>query len=450
MTDRHFIGGFETTEQDAMTTQEKWKPRRNKDGTLHADDIEKITATTADADNLYVKVKVGRGKDTKGVHILRWAYRFTGPDGKRKFKTIGRVGSMTPTRARQIAGQMDQKLRNEGIDPRTHTPGGEMITLGEFAMAWVEEKIRPQAPTEPAAYKRMLERHMPGLAKLPIGTITMNDVKVAILPTWKTIQPTAAMNLRRLVQIFDAARMANKRGGENPARYKGGLEHLLSKNMTEENKKPRPAIEWQLAPKLVQGLRYSQEPQARCAEFAVLVAVRSQEARLIRWDQIDMQKAIWNAPKGMFKIKSLAAIIPLSTAAMTILRAMPRVGPFVFPSDFSTEHKPWDGHTLLNCIRDVGVVPPEQITAHGCRATMRTYAGENKLEEEFILEWCISHVKKKDATKDAYERSDMIERRRSVFERWGEHCTSTIPPARITPVTVWKRLANAVELRTAA
>ena len=55
-----------------------------------------------------------------------------------------------------------------------------------------------------------------------------------------------------------------------------------------------------------------------CMEFVALTAVRSGEARLARWDEIDEEHLIWTIPASRMR-RNLEHKVPLSNAAMTVL-----------------------------------------------------------------------------------------------------------------------------------
>jgi integrase len=57
-------------------------------------------------------------------------------------------------------------------------------------------------------------------------------------------------------------------------------------------------------------------------------------------------------------------------------------------------------------------------TTHGFRASFRTWAGDNEVERE-VAECCLAHGPKSE-TEAAYNRADMIERRRVVMQRWAD------------------------------
>jgi len=67
---------------------------------------------------------------------------------------------------------------------------------------------------------------------------------------------------------------------------------------------------------------------ARAAEFAILTAARSGEVRGATWMEIDMDARVWTIPAERMKAGKEHRV-PLSTAAVTLLNAMPRLGTYI-------------------------------------------------------------------------------------------------------------------------
>ena len=59
------------------------------------------------------------------------------------------------------------------------------------------------------------------------GEITVDDVLAVLKPIWSTKTETARRTRGRIEAILDYAKARGLREGENPARWKGGLDHLL-------------------------------------------------------------------------------------------------------------------------------------------------------------------------------------------------------------------------------
>ena len=78
-----------------------------------------------------------------------------------------------------------------------------------------------------AQWKRTLDIYAAPLRAKPVDTIGTDDVLAVLKPIW-TEKPETASRLRgRIEKVLDAAKAKGFRNGENPARWRGHLDHLL-------------------------------------------------------------------------------------------------------------------------------------------------------------------------------------------------------------------------------
>jgi integrase len=62
------------------------------------------------------------------------------------------------------------------------------------------------------------------------------------------------------------------------------------------------------------------------------------------------------------------------------------------------------------------------VTAHGFRASFKTWASETTAYPRELIEVALAHAIG-DATEQAYSRGDMLARRRQLMEAWAEYCS---------------------------
>ncbi len=111
--------------------------------------------------------------------------------------------------------------------------------------------------------------------------------------------------------------------------------------------------------------------------------------------------------------------VPLSNRALEILneaRAHDDGSGLVFPG--STGRKPISVSTLSNLLRelDIDAVP------HGFRSTFRDWCSESAHVSREVAEACLAHVVK--GVEGAYARSDLLDRRRKLMDRWAAYLAS--------------------------
>ena len=146
-------------------------------------------------------------------------------------------------------------------------------------------------------------------------------------------------------------------------------------------------------------------------EFTVLTAARSGEARLTTWAEVDVEAAVWTVPAARMKA-GREHRVPLSADALAVLdqaRALNGRDGLLFPSSRGGQiHRA----TPSGVLRDLRI----PATVHGFRSSFRDWCGETGVPRE-VAEHCLAHVVQ--GVEGAYQRSDLLERRRPVMEDWG-------------------------------
>ena len=92
---------------------------------------------------------------------------------------------------------------------------------------------------------------------------------------------------------------------------------------------------------------------------------------------------------------------------------------FVFPG--GKPGKPLSNMAFLMLLRRMG---RGDLTAHGFRATFKTWASERTSFQNEIVEASLAHTIG-GKVEQAYMRGDMFEKRRRLMEAWASYCAST-------------------------
>jgi len=110
------------------------------------------------------------------------------------------------------------------------------------------------------------------------------------------------------------------RTGENPAAWRGNLKHLLPSPRKLHRKKGHRSAPYTKMPQMMTGLRYDGGVAARCVEIGILNVARSQEIRLMEWDELNFEAMTWMVPAEKMKIKGELEpkphLVPLSNQAI--------------------------------------------------------------------------------------------------------------------------------------
>jgi integrase len=267
----------------------------------------------------------------------------------------------------------------------------------------------------------------PIIGNLPVALIdTGLVVKVLSQPStegktlWEAKTETATRLRGRMESILDWATVSKYRMGENPARWKGHLDHLLADPSKTKKTVHHPALPWQEIGAFMSKLRKQEGVAAKALEFGILTACRSGEVRLAEWSEIDFEAALWTIPADRMKA-GREHRVPLSKPALSLLRARleQRDGDLIFQG--AKRGAPLSNMTLTACLRRM---KRGDITVHGFRSTFRDWCSEsvaNSFPRE-VCEHALAHSLP-DKTEAAYRRGDLIEKRTLLMKAWAEYCS---------------------------
>ena len=155
-------------------------------------------------------------------------------------------------------------------------------------------------------------------------------------------------------------------------------------------------------------------------EFTLLTGVRTSPVLLARWEEIDLDAAIWTIPAQHEKTAQTHRV-PLSDRAMAILRCIrpPDIAldDVVFASN--QHRKLTRGHEAL--YKKMQKIAPG-LTVHGMRATFSTWARETGQSTE-AKELALSAHRAGSKVKRVYERDDLLDARRALMQEWATYLT---------------------------
>jgi integrase len=162
-------------------------------------------------------------------------------------------------------------------------------------------------------------------------------------------------------------------------------------------------------------LRKRDSISARALEFCILTAARTGEAIGAKWNEIDIDAALWTIPAARMK-GGREHTVPLSKRATAMLEGLPRVGEHVFTA--SPDGAPLGHSALLELLRGMA---GNGYTVHGFRSAFRDWAGDQTHFPRDVIEFALAH-KVKDKTEAAYRRSSALEKRRKLMDTWAAYC----------------------------
>jgi integrase len=178
-------------------------------------------------------------------------------------------------------------------------------------------------------------------------------------------------------------------------------------------------------------LRGREGVAARALEFAILTAARTGEAIGARWSEINLDGAVWTNPAERMKARRDHRV-PLSEAAMALLRKLPRdpESDFVFISPMA-KGEPLSNMALLATLKRMDRT---DLTAHGFRSTFRDWAAETTAYPDAVVEMALAHAIG-NAVEAAYRRGDLFEKRKRLMADWASYCASDArDTAQVVPI----------------
>lgn len=179
-----------------------------------------------------------------------------------------------------------------------------------------------------------------------------------------------------------------------------------------------PALPYSDLPHFLTRLAEVDGVGARALEFAILTAARTSEVIYARWDEFHIGKYTWIIPRVRMKMGKTHRV-PISDPARNIINQMKRQNrqsEYVFTNPSNGERL--STAAMAAVLKRMG---RSDITVHGFRSTFRDYVAEKTNTPAQTAEAALAH-KLLDSTEAAYQRSDLLEKRRHLMDVWGNFC----------------------------
>jgi integrase len=397
--------------------------------------LHKLTAAKVAA--LIKDNKQGRHGDGGGLYLqidgnsAAWLFRYI-RHGRERQAGLGPARDVTLAQARDKAQAHRSTLARDD-DPQMARLRDKLSTV-TFAQAAEQflvnyrrglknEKHRSQLSTRFETYA------YPKLGRLPVNRITLEHVLAALEPVWYK-KPETANRMRALIEkVLGFARVKGWRSGENPATWKGNLEHALPAVGKLHEVRHHPALDYRELPAFIAELRTRSAVAARALEFLILNVCRTadvigvpdpdrEDKPPLRWSDIDFEERTWTIPRS--KASAMPHKKPLSARSMEILAEMRRYkldDVIVFPS-MERPGRSLSTSAVRNLLRRA--MERDDLSVHGFRATFKTWAGEDTPTPLEVIESSLAHGVISNKVEAAYRRQDFFEKRRKLMETWSE------------------------------
>ncbi|HGM6989149.1 tyrosine-type recombinase/integrase [Serratia marcescens] len=253
----------------------------------------------------------------------------------------------------------------------------------------------------------------PFIGKRPIAEIKPME----LLETLKRMEKRGALEKMRKVrqrcgEVFRYA-IITGRAEYNPAPD-------LASALTPPKKQHFPFLTAQELPYFLNDLAgYTGSVITKTAtRIIMLTGVRTQELRFARWQDIDLDKGMWNIPPEVMKMKR-PHVVPLSTQVVDLfdsLRPITGAYPLVFIGR-SDHRKPISKESVNQVIELLGY--KGRLTGHGFRHTMSTILHEQGYNSAWI-ETQLAHVDK-NSIRGTYNHAKYLDGRREMLQWYADY-----------------------------
>lgn len=380
------------------------------------------TGMFADGGCLYLQVTPT--KDGKRFN-RSWIFRYR-VAGRLRDMGLGSTSTLSLAEARERAREQRQK-RLDGIDPIEQrralvAPAVNLLTFDEAAAEVIKAKEDTWTSAVHAAqWRDTLKTCSPFIGTKPVRDINTADVTKILDTIWKETPETANRLRGRIEAVLNWAKARGLRDGENPAAWRGHLDHIYSSvAAAKEAKRARTgsdahhaALPYEKIAEFMTALRATKGTDARALEFAILTAARTSEVLGAKWEEIDQTAKTWTVP-GVRMKGGKEHRVPLTDRAIAIIKAANRNGEYVF-GDGGDRQLP-----RMIFSRVLGKMGHGDVTPHGFRSTFRDWAAEQTNFPREIAEAALAHALK-DKTEAAYQRGDLLEKRRKLMAAWAAY-----------------------------
>jgi integrase len=380
----------------------------------------------------------GKHEDGQGLRLVvaktgsrKWVLRYQ-LQGRRREMGLGTYPEVSLKLARDKAATARSQAA-QGVDP-IEVKAQVQAAIPTFTQAaarfirsrrreWSNRKHARQWAATIRTYAK------PVIGQKPVDRISTEDVLTILQPLWTSRTETAKRVQGRIEAIVDYAAARKWRDSSNPARWRGHLDKLLPSPVRVKRQanggttRHHPAMPYTQVPTFMVELRQLVSISALALEFTILTATRTSEALLATWREVDLEAGIWTIPPSRTKARREHRV-PLSEAAMAVLRRVPRVQGNNHIFIGARQGRPLSSMALLMVMRRMGYgVNGDRgdFVPHGFRSSFRDWAGEVSSFPRDVCEMALGHVIE-SKVEAAYRRGDLFEKRRRMMSEWAAWC----------------------------
>ncbi|MBI1255729.1 MAG: tyrosine-type recombinase/integrase [Hyphomonas sp.] len=345
-------------------------------------------------------------------------------DGRQREPLIGDAKILTLDQARNKAMEMLASIQLSGVDPTTErrtarqaaSERRENTVARVWSIYFSEVQLRrakSRNDLEAGYFKRHIE---PAFGNRPVANLTTSELSTFLRSLAQTSGPGAANTtleiLRRLLGFAAEQGML----GINPAQP---IKPFPKVSRERVGTPEELAKTWQALTGLRHGGRSDGLTSTLAIQIAILTLQRRGEVCGIHWREIDWDNRVWTIPGPRTKNKKGPHSVPLSDAAVDLLRFAfaGRGDGYAFPG---RDGEPIEPHVVTRYFaRLTESLKIQDLTLHDMRrtgATMMTSERLNVMGE--IVSRILNHTPPGPAITQVYNRNTYLPQKRAALDAW--------------------------------
>lgn len=348
----------------------------------------------------------------------RWIFRYVSPvTGRRRDMGMGPYPDV-PVRLALERARLAREQMAAGTDPIAARDNALAIPIFEQAARKQWAILAPSFRNDKhrAQWLSSLERHVfPAIGNIRVDQLSASHFAGFLNDLMHRV-PETAKRVKMRCSVIMAACRANGLISVNPL---DDISALLASD--KRIVAHQPAMPWQMVPGFIEEHLVGAGGAKAALLFCILTATRSGEVRGMTWDEIDFDNRLWVIPANRMKA-GVEHRVPLSEQALAIISTQARLNNLVFPALRGGQLSDMALTVILRKAKAPSDTPGRAATVHGFRASFRNWCADNGVDSD-TAERALAHTIS-NKVRAAYERSDRLEARREVMQRWGSYATN--------------------------
>ena len=328
--------------------------------------------------------------------------------GRRVDLGLGSADLVKLAEARKVAAD-NRAIARTGGDPRR----SRVATFEKAeAICFAEKRDTWRSDSAALNWRSAVDRYvLPRIGGMPVD-------KVGSAAVYDVLRPIALAGKHATVKVAGAAITAVLEWARiSEFRAEGSPVETVRRRLPKRAGGPKhhDAVHWSEVGGALARIDAGQcmPSTKRCIRFVTLTAARQVEARRATWDQFDLEAAVWVKPAEATKTAK-SHRVPLSRQALEVLADARHGnrGALAFPGQRAGTMM--GNSVMTQALRTSGIAA----SGHGFRSSFKDWARQHDVDE-LLSEFALAHVEG-SATVAAYARDDLLEKRRSVMQRWAD------------------------------